>query len=348
LTPEEFQKELAGPSRKAFYLVMGAEPLGVALCLKAAEEALEPGARAFNFHVFRLPEDPVEDALRAARTSSFFSGSDKMVVIKAPDSLKAGGAGVSEALLSWIKGPVPGATLVLFQEKPDKRLKYVDAAKKAGGLIECPAPARKDLPAWLTRVFRSKGLTITAEAARVMADRAGDSLQSMVNEAEKLSIWPGPGKPIGPEIIRQQVPLGSGCVIYELAEPVAERRPQGAVPVLLDLLGSCDAYRVISALTTHMRRILAAKISGIASPLEGRSPDDAMRELGLAGYYLTKIRAQASRWSLPELREASRRVEDAYRALYTTRIPPEIVLEELCLKLSLPAPPGPPPAGRGL
>jgi DNA polymerase-3 subunit delta len=339
LTPEEFRKSVASPSRKPFYLVGGTDPLAIDECLAAATEALPEEARAFNLRFFRLPEDDVEDALLAARTSGFFSRESRMVVVRAPDSFRGGGSKVGEALVAWQKRPAPDATVVLFQEKPDSRLKYAMEAKKAGAVVECPAPDRKAMQEWLRKLYAVKGITLTPEASRLMAERAGDSLRAMVNEADKLAIWPGPGKPIGPAVIRDQVPLGPGSIIYELAEPVAERRPPAAVPVLLDLLGSWEAFGVISALATHMRKLRALKAYGLAAPIEGRPLEAAAAELGLRGFYLSKLQAQCARWSLPELGAAMARVEDAYRMLFTTTVPPALVLEELCLGLSLPPPP---------
>jgi DNA polymerase-3 subunit delta len=349
LTPEQFQKEIGTAARKPFYLVKGPEPLAIQACLKAASEALSEDQRSFNLHFFRLGEDTVDDVLRAASTSSFFSRSPKIVILKAPDTLPRGTApAVSDGLAGWIRSPQPDASIVMFQEKPDGRLRFVEAARKAGGTVDCPPPSHKEMAGWIQKVFKSKGATLNPEAARLILNRAGDSLSVIMNAAEKLSLWPGTSRPVTEADVRDQVPLAPSAIIYELGEPVGERRPQGAVPVLLDLLEGASPFAVIAVLTTHIRRLLSVKVMAAAAPSEGKSFDSAMAELGLKGYYRDKMVSQAMTWTLAELKAAVRKAEDAYRMMYTTSVPAEIILEELCLGLSLPAPPraGGPAGGR--
>jgi DNA polymerase-3 subunit delta len=342
LTPEEFQKEIRSDARKHFYIVKGPEPLGLEGCLAAAMEALDESQRAFNLHVFRLGDDMIDDAIRAASTSSFFSSSAKIVVVKNPDGLKRVGSTVTDALLSWAKEPRPDATIVLFQEKPDMRTRYVDAAKKMGTLVDCAAPSKKEMLPWINKAFKSRGLKVAPDAARLMLDRAGDSLSLLMNAAEKLSVWPGPSRPVSVVDVREQVPLVPSSVLYELGEPVGERRPQGAVPVLLDLIEGGQAFAVVSALSGHMRKLLAIKAAVASAGAEGRPVDTMCAELGIkTGFYLDKMKAQAARWTLRELRAAVSKAEQAYRRLVTTSVPPEIILEELAVGLSLPAPPRP-------
>ncbi|MDR3154690.1 MAG: hypothetical protein LBW85_10590 [Deltaproteobacteria bacterium] len=340
LTPEQFQQEIAGPSRKPYYLVKGGEPLGMAACLKAASEVIRGEARAFNLHTYWLGESSAAEAVGAASGSSLFSSSPRIVIIKIPPVFKSGYSELSDSLAAWLKKPPRLVTVAIFQDKPDLRLRYCETARKAGTLVDCPPPDRMSLVPWIHKVFQSKGLRASEEAARVLADRAGgDSLQAIVNQVEKLSIWPGPGRQIGPAVIREQVPLSPAGVLYELGEPVGERRPQGAVPTLLNLLDSADAFPVLAAFSTHIRKLYAAKVTSAAAPLEGKAPDAAALEFGMKGYGLSRIRAQASRWSLAELRAAVSKTEEAYRKLMTTSISPDIILEELCLGLSLPPPP---------
>jgi DNA polymerase III delta subunit len=340
LTPEEFQKEIGTEGRKHFYLVKGPEPLGVEGCLKAAMEALDESQRVFNLHVFRLGDDTIDDVMRAASTSSFFSSASKIIVVKAPESLRRSGKEVTEQLASWAKEPAPDATVVLFQEHPDLRLRYVEAARKAGTLVDCAAPDRKQMSAWIVKVFRSRGLTLAPDAVRLVQDRAGDSLMLIMNAAEKLALWPGATRAVNVKDVRDQVPLVPSSLIYELGEPVGERRPPGTVPVLLDLIQGGQAFAIVSALSGHMRKLLALKAAVMSGPADGKSVDDVASGFGVKrGYYMDKMKAQAARWSLPELRAAVRKAEVANRMLVTTSVPAEIVLEELCIGLSLPAPP---------
>ncbi|MDR1314896.1 MAG: DNA polymerase III subunit delta [Deltaproteobacteria bacterium] len=350
MTPEQFQAEIRTEARKAFYLVSGPEPLGVGACLSAAMEALDEGQRPFNLHVLRLGDDTIDDALRAASTSSFFSSSAKIVVLKASDVPAAKLKGLGDGLMAWVNDPQPNSTIVLFQEKQDARLRYAAAAKKAGALVECLAPAKGEMRAWIVKAFKSKGLVISQDAAKLVQDRAGDSLPLVMNAAEKLSLWPGPGRAISASDVREQVPLSPSALVFELGDPMVERRPPAVVPVLLDLLEGGNAYGVIMALSTHLRKLFAVKVAVAAAPLGGRHADSVAADIGLKGYYLEKLKNQASRWTVAALRAAIRKAEDACRMVVTTSVPSELILEELCIGLSLPVPPraggGPPAGGR--
>lgn len=304
-------------------------------CLQAAREAVDEDSFDFNFSSFQFPakDDDFEEIMNAASTSSLFP-SVKIVLIKAMGLSKAP-AKASEALADWIAKPLTDATIVLQMESPDERQKLHKAAKAAERLVLCPLPEKRQLHAWVRAVFKSYSLNIDESLARQIIARAGDDPEVLVGEAEKLSLYPGPGQPLTPELIKELIALGPSSEIYEVSEPLAGGDLAKALPTLLSLLSENDPRPVLSALGTYYRRLLKVKVYFEAARTHPRNLGAAAAELGLNPFYLEKLKARSATFTLEELREALEKMERAYRAFVTTSVPPQITLEELAVSLGL-------------
>jgi DNA polymerase-3 subunit delta len=330
LTPEQFKKEIK-VKPKALYLLKGNDPFHIEDCVQAAREILDETALAFNFHSFRLGEDPSPMIVSEASSSSFFP-SPRVVVVKVPEFYSFS-AEDSETFTAWIKNPAQDSTIILLYEKPDERTKFMKAVKESKGVVECLMPEKKGLPTWLTLAFQKQGMKINSEAVRVMLDRAGDNPYVLIKEIEKLSLYPGPLAPITTKVILELVSLAPTAIIYELGEPVGEKNLQKAIPILMDLLESTEPFALIYSLGTHLKRLFSIKLKLLEFEEQGKPQSDVARALGLHPFYYEKLRDQARRWSLEELQVALERIENASRVIVTTSIPTAIVLEELVVAL---------------
>jgi DNA polymerase-3 subunit delta len=335
LLASEFQDEIKGDRRRHFYLIKGFEPLEMEACVKATIEALPPEVREFNFQSFRLGEDKASDVLDMARASSFFP-EPRLLLVRVPPRVK-GKLMDTDLLLTWVKNPNTSSTIVLVQAKPLENTKLFKEAKKAGLVVDCRAPSRMELPGWVSRLFTSKGMRITQEGAKVLIERTGEDLEAMVTEAEKLSIYPGPGSPVNPKVIRDMVPLNPSGAAYELSEPMAMGDPGKAARVTLDLLVHNNHFALIAVMETHFLRLLEVVAHLAEAEEEGTQlPSEALADrLGVKPGFVGFLRSQAAKWPLGKIKEALFALEDARRSFVTTSTPPEITLEGLVMTLSL-------------
>jgi DNA polymerase III delta subunit len=101
----------------------------------------------------------------------------------------------------------------------------------------------------------------------------------------------------------------------------------------MDLLETTEIFPLLGSIATHFKRLYALKIHLMNLAEKGMPQFSVAKKVGMSGYYLQKMTEQAKRWRLDELQLALQRVEDTYRLLVTTSVPPAIILQELVVAL---------------
>ena len=336
MDPETFAGQIRSKDRKTFYLVRGSEPTGVERCLAAAKAAVDPDFFQMNYRQFRIDDFGKGgwSKLDSVVTANPFGKPPRIVVVKVAATDKFPPEGV-EALGRAKAKVSPAATLVFFcEEIPDARLKVFKDIAKEGLEVDCQAPEGRELPGWLISRFKMRGATLTMDGAKAIIERAGDDIGVLDGEAEKLSIFPGAGKPIGPQEAMRWVSLSPTAEIYELGSPLGEGRLDKALPTLLDLLGTDEPIRLIYAIGTHFRRLLALK----ALMLEkGGGADDAYlaSAIKVKPLMMRYLRPQLERWTVPRIKEAISALEKAHMDLFTSRVGQDVIIEALAVKLGV-------------
>lgn len=335
MTPQEFIKEIKGKGKKPLYVIRGSEPLGQRACLEAARGLLGEDVQSFSFFTFHLGEESSEDILNAAASGSLFS-SAKVLNVRIPESYKMT-AGDSENFLSLLTDKNSENLTLLFWEKPDERTKFMKGVKELKTAVDCPIPDKKGMPAWLIQVFKGLGITLSGPMANLILERAGDNPGTLLAEAEKLAIYPGPGKALTAKQIKEYVSLGPVSVIYELADPLGDRNIARAAPILLDLLESCDNFALLRSVGNHLRRLYELKIFLMESQLNGDYNPDVAGAMKLHPFVAQKYKTQAGRWTLDELITALDKTEKTQKLFVTSPVPPRICLEEFIFDITLTA-----------
>jgi DNA polymerase-3 subunit delta len=333
LLAAEFEKEIKSPGRKHFYLVKGMEPIAVEACLRACREAVEPEERDFNFQSFQLKEVDVQTVIDCACSSSFFQSS-KIILARTLESEKYT-AEETAPFLSWIKNPASGSTIVLLYQAIPENVKLFKIARDSGMVVDCRAPDKYGVPAWIRGVFKDKGLNLTEEASRVLVERVGENLPTLVSEADKLALHPGPGRAITPKVIRDFVSLNSTGIYYELSEPVVTGDAGKALGILLDLLDTYSPFNLLGVLDSHFLRLMEVKINlEAAKSGAGAVPARILSErMGVRETYVTALQRQSVPWTLENLEKALSLLEDAHLRFVTSPLPNEIILQELTVRL---------------
>lgn len=329
MTPEEFVEKLnnwsAGP---AVYLVGGPEPTAVARCLEAARALVGPEFADFNYQMFNLAEVPLNQVLAEAGTMPFFKA-PKVVVARGAEGPEAEG---QARLLKYLTAPNPQTILLLVLEKPDARLKFVKILKEQGAEVVCQAPRGAALNAWVRRRLTAAGLSAEPNAIRLLLDRAGADTALLAAEIEKLSLYAlGRGR-ITVDDIKLVTSLAPGGNVFELGDALGEGRPEEALTILIELLGHEHHLLVLAMIIRHFRLLLKAKTWLWAAP-PGPSAG-AAKSLGLPPFVAEKYLRQAKALSWAALKRALKLLESAHRQLVTQPVAPQLVMENLALKLS--------------
>ena len=327
MTPAAFIKEIKSPARKPLYVISGGEPSAVRRCLDAAEEAVAADFRDFNHQTLNLDAGQAGRLIGEAGTMPFFAP-PRVVLSKNP----AFGGDDWNALAEYLDDPNPETAIIVVLEKIDARLKFFKKIKSADMEVDCKPPKGAALVKWLSDEFKARGVSAPASVCSVIIDRAGSDLGMLLGEAEKLSLYLGEGGTMTAELAREMVSLAPNANVFELGEALGRHDLKAGLATLLDLLAVEHHLPVLAMMVRHFRLILRIKTRQTALGVTRLGPDEASN-LGLHPFVLEKTQGQAANWSWRSVSEALQSLEEAHRALVTTSAPPQMVMENLALKL---------------
>ena len=164
--PDALQKEEAVEALKARFLKGGDSGLNVD---KFDGETSEAGPIVISY-----------------KTPPFLGGG-RLVVVRRAQELPSAEA---EILAEALAAPSPSNCLVLLWEgKPDGRTTLVRAAREAGPELTFWTPFENQLPSWIAARARSRGKTISPDAAEALLESTGPSLPELAQEIEKLVLY---------------------------------------------------------------------------------------------------------------------------------------------------------------
>lgn len=268
LTLEQLAARLAAPLAPV-YVFSGDEPLQ----LGEAADAVRAAARAQGF-----TEREVLDAdkgfdwnalLAAANTLSLFA-ERRLIDLRLPSG-KPGKDG-AEALLEYAARPPADTVLLLTSGKLDKaatQAKWYQALDDLGVSLQVWPVEVRDMPAWIARRLRARGLQAEGEAAALLAERVEGNLLAAAQEVEKLLLLHGPG-PLSAGQVEAAVSDSARFDVYQLAD-AALLGDVARVTRMLDGLQAegAEPVLVLWALTRELRSLAA-----MSAQLEAGQPSD--------------------------------------------------------------------------
>ncbi len=190
LRPEELDPHLSRPLRSV-YLISGDEPLLVdetARKIRAAarRQGIEERTTFVAEHDFDW-----QQLVDAGASMSLFADR-RLLELRLPGG-KPGTDGAA-VLAEWAGNPPPDTILVVISPRLDRATRnraWVKALDQAGAMIDIWPVARERLPAWLEDRARRRGLQISRDAARFIAERVEGNLLAGAQELAKLALLLG-------------------------------------------------------------------------------------------------------------------------------------------------------------
>jgi DNA polymerase-3 subunit delta len=196
---------------KSIYALVGTDAL-------LQQEALEEIVRNLPRDTQRTDVDgetaELADVLDELRSFAMFGGG-KLVTVRNADELVSR---FREQMEDYVAKPSDSATLVLrFGSLPSNQRIY-KAIDKVGEIIACQPP--KNLKGWILSRAAVHKLTVSAEAADLLADLIGADLGRIDNELAKMALTFPSGK-IGAEEIGQSVAFQREREMWDLTNALA-------------------------------------------------------------------------------------------------------------------------------
>jgi len=188
IAPDALPARLAGEPLRPAYLIAGAEAL---LVLEAADavraaareqgcserEVFEVDARGFDWNAFAAQ----------VNAPSLFSAR-RLLELHLPTG-KPGREG-GEAIEEFCSNPPPDVTLLVLAGAWSRQHggKWSEAISRIGHFVEVREVRAHELPNWLERRLRARGLRADAGAVQLLAERVQGNLLAAAQEVDKLAL----------------------------------------------------------------------------------------------------------------------------------------------------------------
>ncbi len=190
LTPERLAAQLGAEPLRPAYLIAGPEPLRV---LEAAD-ALRQQARAQGYaerEVFEAEgnqREPDWDALYASLSAPGLFSARRLIELRLPTG-KPGKQG-AELISDFCADPAPDVSLAVIAGEWSKSHagKWSEAIGRIGHVVVAWTVKPHEMPDWIERRLRARGLRAEREAVQSLSDRVEGNLLAAAQEIDKLAL----------------------------------------------------------------------------------------------------------------------------------------------------------------
>ncbi|MGI6662291.1 MAG: DNA polymerase III subunit delta [Bacillota bacterium] len=208
----------------------------------------------------------------------------------------------------------PGNCLVLscpVKENPAQKA-FLEAWDRLGGVVvNAATPSFGDAVRWVESLLKSEQLKISREAAELLVNIAGRSMDRLEQEVTKIVLYMGPAagvpslrpRSVGPQIVLACASQDPEKTAFGFVDAVAQKNTAKANSEFQDLQSrSSSAILAISLLASHFALMWRAK----EAVQKGVSQAALPKALGVHPYLAKKALLQSRSWSFRELEKAVR------------------------------------------
>jgi DNA polymerase III subunit delta len=255
LKPEQISSHLER-NLAPIYLVSGDEPLQVAeTCDAVRKHARQSGCS--ERLLFNVETGFDWNALLQARDTLSLFAEQRLVELRLPSG-KPGETG-AKVLREYAARPPDGDVLLIISgkiEKEAQRSKWFTALEQSGVVVQVWPLSAAQLPAWIERRMRTKGLQPSVEAVALLAERVEGNLLACAQEIEKLLLLYGPGA-VDHAAVASAVYDSARYSVYDLVDRALAGDGTAVARVLRGLQGEGEEpVLVLWALTREVRILM--------------------------------------------------------------------------------------------
>ena len=221
--------ELKAKKYQPVYFLTGDEPYYIDQISDYIEKnVLDEGGKAFNQVVHYGKEIDFKNVVDDARQFPMMAPY-RVIIVKEAQEMKS-----LNNLQSYIENPSPQTILVInFKHKKfDGRSSFAKKVKAKAVFLESKKLYDNQLPAYIEKLVKAKGLKIEPKAISLLAEYIGTDLSNMNNEVNKLALRLEKGGLINSQLIQDFVGISKDYNIFELQNALGKRDVEKAFRIV--------------------------------------------------------------------------------------------------------------------
>lgn len=263
--PEKLQGELK-KKRLPVYLISGDETLLVQECADSIRTAARENGCSERIVMDVGRDFDWQELLQQSSNLSLFA-QQQLIELRLPDG-KPGSDG-SKALCRYLDNPSPDNTLLIVAGKLDStaaKSKWFRAIDSVGGTISLWPVNASELPRWLQQRASATGLTLTADAATLLAERTEGNLLAAAQEIEKLALLGGNTR-IDIDSITDNVLSSARFGVFSMMDTALAGDTRSALRMLQGLRAEGVEIAVVLWVVAREMRLLQSLVADCAQGL---------------------------------------------------------------------------------
>ncbi len=219
-TFNDIKNQIAKGKLAPVYVLHGEEGYYTDVLVRMMENALAPDEKEFNQYILYAPETNMMQVADLCRRFPMLADR-QMVIVKEMQSARVDDI---NRLQSYLLNPVATTVLVLvFRGAEAKGKEFMAAARKSAVIFESKKVRDYQLLPLIDSYVRERGMTVDTKAAEMLRDFIGTDLSRLYNEIDKLSVLPGTGGRITPDVVERNIGISKDFNNFELIEAIAAR-----------------------------------------------------------------------------------------------------------------------------
>lgn len=320
---QTLNEDIRGRTFKPVYLLFGEETFLKNSYKNRLREAVV-GEDTMNFSRFEGKGVDVDELIRMADTMPFFA-EKRLVLVEDSGFFKS----AQEALLQYLPG-MPGSTCMVFVESEvDKRGKLYKKVKSMGYAAEMARQDSAQLARWAGTILAREGKRITNATMDLFLNMAGDDMENIQRELEKLICYT-----MGREVVTEE-DVGLVCTmrvsnrIFEMVAGVVNRQPKKAMGLYEDLLALKEPpMRILFLIARQFNQLLQVK----EMMEKGMTRGEIASRLKMQPFVVGKAMPQARQFSREQILSCVNLCVDMEEAVKTGRLSDRLAVELLLTK----------------
>lgn len=284
------------------------------------------GDDTMNVNRFTEKEAEIPAVIEAAETMPFFADY-RLVVIENSGLFKR----EADRLVDYLDH-VPESTVILFvEDQMDKRSRLYKKVNAVGCAVELGKQSEKELQTWVLRILKQEGKQISGHAMELFLEMAGDSMENIRTELEKLISYVGERDSILPEDVQAICTPQISGQIFDMIGAVAARRQQEALRLYYELLTAKEPpMRILFLIARQFNQLLQIKEAAAKT----RDKAAIGKACGLSPYVAGKMMGLTGNFSKETLLSYLKQCVQTEEDVKTGRISDRLAVELLIVQFS--------------
>ena len=305
---------------KPVYLLFGEEAFLRNSYKKRLQEAIV-GDDTMNLSRFEGRGTDADELIRLADTMPFFA-ERRLILVEDSGFFK----NASEALVQYLPS-MPGTTCLVFVESEvDKRSKLYKKVKSLGYAAEMGRQDAAQLGRWAGGILSKEGKKITGHTMELFLSMAGDDMENIRMELEKLISYTWGREVITDEDVEAVCTVRVSNRIFEMVSAIVNQQTRRAMELYEDLLTLKEPpMRILFLSARQFNQLLQVK----ELTEKGLERKTIASRLKLQPFVVGKVIPQARQFSRDQILSYVNLCVEAEEAVKTGRLSDRLAVELL-------------------